>query len=119
MRCARGSGPRGTIVPRPRPSRRDLETRHPSETRPKELTLAIGGDTPNVTLKLDEPLPGKMDPGGEISFFGAAKEFSKDPYMLTFEVAPDDLEGWTGKGPAPARPAGAGKKGAPAPATKK
>jgi tetratricopeptide (TPR) repeat protein len=89
------------------------------ETRPKELTLAIGGDAANVTLKLDEPLPGKMDPGGEISFFGAAKEFAKDPYMITFEVAPTDIEGWTGKGPAPARPAGAGKKGAPAPATKK
>lgn len=82
------------------------------ETRPKELTIAIGGETANVTIKLDEPLPGKMDPGGEISFFGAAKEYTKDPYMLIFEVAPDDLEGWTGKGPVPARPAGAGKKGA-------
>ena len=89
------------------------------ETKPKELTLSIGGGAADVTLKLDEPLPGKMDPGGEISFFGEAKEFTKDPYMITFEVAPTDLEGWTGKGPAPARPAGAGKKGAPAPATKK
>ena len=85
------------------------------ETRPKELTVAIGGDAANVTLKLDEPLPGKMDPGGEISFFVAAKEFNNDPFMITFEVTPMDLEGWTGKGPAPpARPAGAGKKAAPA-----
>jgi len=37
------------------------------------------------------------------------KELSKDPYMLTFEVDPADIEGWTGKGPAPAR-----KKAAPA-----
>ena len=81
------------------------------ETRPKELTLAIGGDMPDVTLKLEEPLPGKMDPGGEISFSGVAKEFSKSPFMVTFEVSKDDIEGWTGKGPAGApRPAGATKK---------
>ncbi len=83
------------------------------DTRPKELVLAISGDMPEVTLKLDEPLPGKMDPGGEISFSGTAKEFTKDPFMLTFEVAKEDLTGWTGTGPAaPARP-GAKKKVAP------
>jgi len=83
------------------------------ETKPKELVLSIGGGAPDVTLKLDEPLPGKMDPGGEISFFGAAKEFAKDPFMVTFEVAPADIEGWTGKGPA-AAPRPGGKKAAPA-----
>jgi hypothetical protein len=89
------------------------------ETKPKVLTIAIGGDAADATIKLDEPLPGKMEPGGEISFSGAAKEFSKDPYMVTFEVAPDDVEGWTGKGPAgAAKPAGATKK-APAAPTKK
>ncbi|MEO8050045.1 MAG: hypothetical protein ABI833_06475 [Acidobacteriota bacterium] len=79
------------------------------ETRPKELTLAIGGDAPNVTLKLDDPLPGKMDPGGDIAFSGVAKEFTKDPYMLSFEVSADDIDGWTGKGPTPPRT----KKAAP------
>lgn len=69
------------------------------ETKPKVLIVAIGGDVPNATLNLDEALPGKMDPGGDISFSGAAKEFSKDPFMLTFAVDPDDVEGWTGKGP--------------------
>ena len=81
------------------------------ETKPKELMIAIGGDMPDAKLVLDEPLPGKIDPGGEISFNGVAKEFSKDPYMVTFEVDPADVEGWTGKGPAPVR--GAGKKAAP------
>ena len=33
--------------------------------------------------------------------------------MLTFEVSKDDIDGWTGKGAVPARPAGAGKKAAP------
>jgi len=83
------------------------------ETRPKELTLAVACDAPDVTLKLDEPLPGKMEPGGEISFSGAAKDFSKAPFMVTFAVDKDDIEGWTDKGAAgAARPAG--KKAAPA-----
>jgi hypothetical protein len=87
------------------------------ETRPKELKLAI--ETPmiaDVTLKLTEPLPGKMDPGGEIAFSGVAKEFSKDPFMVTFEVEKEDISGWTGKGPAGAGRAGGAKK---APAKKK
>jgi len=84
------------------------------ETRPKELTLAIGGDMPDVTLKLEEPLPGKMDPGGEIAFSGVAKEFSKSPFMVTFDVTREDIEGWTGKGPAGApRAPGTAKKAAP------
>ena len=81
-------------------------------TKPKELTIAIAGDAADVKLTLTEPLPGMMDPGGEISFSGVAKEFSKDPYMVTFEVDPADIEGWTGKGPAGR--GGATKKAAPA-----
>ncbi len=83
------------------------------ETRPKELKLAIEDPmVADVTLKLAEPLPGKMDPGGEIAFSGVAKEFAKGPFMVTFEVEKDDISGWTGKGPAaPARTGG--KKAAP------
>jgi hypothetical protein len=81
------------------------------ETKPKTLTVAIAGEAADVTIKLDEPLPGKMEAGGEISFSGIAKEFSKEPFNVTFEVAPDDVEGWTGKGPAgAAKPAGGAKK---------
>jgi hypothetical protein len=80
--------------------------------RPKELTLAIEGAAADVTLKLEEPLPGMMEAGGEISFSGAAKAYTKDPYMLTFDVTKDDLEGWTGKGPA--GPPRTGAKKAPA-----
>ena len=81
------------------------------ETRPKEITVAIGGDAPNATLKLDEPLPGKMDPGGDIAFSGVAKEFTKDPYMLTFEVRQGRRRRLDRKGPVPPR-TGA-KKAAP------
>jgi len=83
------------------------------ETRPKELKLAIEDPmVADVTLKLEEPLPGKMDPGGEIAFSGVAKDFAKSPFMVTFEVEKDDVSGWTGKGPAGAGRAG-GKKAAP------
>jgi hypothetical protein len=82
------------------------------ETKPKTLTIAVESDAANVKLVLAEPLPGKMEPGGDISFSGALKEYSKDPYMLTFEVEAMDIEGWTGKGAVPAR--GAAKKAAPA-----
>ena len=87
------------------------------ETKPKTLTIALAGDMADVKIVLTEPLPGKMEPGGEISFKGTLKEFSKDPYMLTFEVEPADIMGWTGKGPAAGR-GGATKKAAPAPAKK-
>jgi tetratricopeptide (TPR) repeat protein len=83
------------------------------EVRPKELKIAIEKpDVADVTLILEEPLPGKMEPGGDISFFGAPEAMSKDPYMITFKVDKENLVGWTGKGVA--RPAGATKKAAPA-----
>ena len=84
------------------------------ETNPKELTLSIAsGDAADAKIVLDEPLRGKMDLGLEIGFSGAAKDFSKEPYLVTFESGPDDIDGWTGKGPktAPAKPAA--KKAAP------
>jgi tetratricopeptide (TPR) repeat protein len=83
------------------------------ETRPKELKLAVENpEVGDVILKLEEPLPGKMDPGGEIEFSGTAKAYTKEPFMLTFEVEKEDINGWTGKGPAgPARTGG--KKAAP------
>jgi hypothetical protein len=73
------------------------------ETRPKELLIAIEKpDVADAKLVLEEPLPGKMEPGGDISFFGSPEEFSKSPYMVTFKIADpkEDIEGWTGKGPA-------------------
>ena len=85
------------------------------ETRPKELTIAIEKpDVADAKLVLEEPLPGKMEPGGDISFFGSPEEFSKSPYMVTFKIADpkEDIEGWTGKGPA--GPPRTGAKKAPA-----
>lgn len=67
-------------------------------TRPKELVLAIeNSNTPDVTLKLDSALAGKMEPGAEISFDGVAESYTKDPFMVTFTVEKSHIEGWTGR----------------------
>src|ERR1700676_3967500 len=73
--------------------------------RPKELVLAIQTpDTPEVTLKLETPLPGKAEPGTEIQFEGTATEFTKDPFMLTFVVeSKDKIEGWPAQAAPPAK----------------
>ncbi len=66
--------------------------------RPKELLLAI--ESPQVadtTLKLDSALAGKMEPGEEIEFDGVAKSYTKEPFMVTFEVEKAKIVGWTGK----------------------
>jgi hypothetical protein len=72
--------------------------------RPKELVLAIEkADVPDVTLKLDGSLAGKMEPGGEIEFDGVADSYSKDPFMVTFTVEKSHVEGWTGKNAPPVK----------------
>lgn len=83
------------------------------ETNPKELVLSIGGDPAgDVTIKLDAPLRGKMDMGGEIQFNGVASSYTKEPFMVVFDVEKADIVGWEGVGgaPVPAAP----KKAAPA-----
>lgn len=73
--------------------------------RPKELVLSIeDGTTPDCKLELDSPLAGKMEPGAELSFSGVAKEYAKDPFMVTFSVEKSKLDGWEGKNAPAARP---------------
>jgi hypothetical protein len=73
--------------------------------RPKELVLDLdGGDTPEVTLKLETPLPGKADKGTELQFEGVPSAFTKDPFMLTFDVASKDkIDGWPAQAPPPVK----------------
>jgi len=86
-------------------------------TRPKEVDVAV--EKPGVAdakLMFETALPGKMEPGEEISFSGIAKSYTKEPFSITFDVEKDKLEGWTGKntaGATKAAPKGATKgKGA-------
>ncbi|MBZ5602608.1 MAG: hypothetical protein LAO79_09910 [Acidobacteriia bacterium] len=67
------------------------------ESRPKEIVLAIEGMAQDATLKLDSALPGKMEPGAEIEFDGVAESYTKDPFMVTFNVEKSHVEGWMGK----------------------
>jgi tetratricopeptide (TPR) repeat protein len=74
--------------------------------RPKELVLSIedsGESKGDVTLKFETGLPGKMEPGAELSFDGVAEEFVKDPFMVTFSVEKGHLSGWDGKNEPAAR----------------
>ena len=81
--------------------------------RPKELVLSVGdGTTPDATLVLDAPLPGKAEPGVEIEFAGVPTSFTKEPYKVTFEVEKKKVAGWPGKEAAPVRHHTGAKKGA-------
>jgi hypothetical protein len=67
-------------------------------TRPKEIVLALEKpDVADITLKFDEPLAGTMEAGSDLEFSGKVIGFTKEPFMLTFDVEPTDLVGWTGK----------------------
>ena len=78
---------------------------------PKELVLSIAdGTTPDATLVLDAPLPGKAEPGIEIEFAGVPSAYTKDPYNITFDVEKKKIAGWTGKDAAPVRRHTATKK---------
>jgi len=70
--------------------------------KPKTLVLALEKpDVADVTLKFDEPLPGNMEPGAILEFAGAPVSYTKDPFMVTFDVDMEQkqLVGWTGTNP--------------------
>ncbi|MGH9721996.1 MAG: tetratricopeptide repeat protein [Bryobacteraceae bacterium] len=87
--------------------------------RPKEILVAIEKkDGPaEATLKLENPMAGKADPGAEIEFEGVPSAFTKEPFMVTFDVeSKDKISGWPAPPPmtkkAPAgKKAGTKKKG--------
>ena len=75
------------------------------ELNPKELVLGIiDPKVGEVTLKLDAPLRGKMAVGTEIGFEGVATSFTKDPFMVNFDVEKAKITGWTAAPAAPRRP---------------
>ena len=74
------------------------------ETKPKTIIMALeDGTTPDATLKFEMALPGKVDPGTELSFEGVPQSYTANPFMVVFNVEPDKLQGWTGKNAAPVR----------------
>jgi hypothetical protein len=84
------------------------------DPKPKEVRVAM--TTPGVVdaiLTFDKALEGKMDPGEEIQFTGAAVSWTKEPFTVTFDVDPKEgLNGtWTGKNPPAGRGGAGGAKG--------
>jgi tetratricopeptide (TPR) repeat protein len=74
--------------------------------RPKTILLAMedgtAGDasTADATLKLEVALPGKVDPGTELSFEGVPASYTASPLMVVFNVDKSDLHGWPKSAPA-------------------
>jgi hypothetical protein len=68
------------------------------ECRPSQLRVAIRSpkDTqnprPEVLLKLEKPLTGKPEIGGEIRWTGVPRGFSKEPFLVTMETEPAKIE---------------------------
>jgi hypothetical protein len=73
-------------------------------TWPKEIVVGIEKpDVADAKLEFKSALPGKMDAGEEIQFWGVAKDWSHDPknVIVTFDIEDPktDLKGWTGRTP--------------------
>jgi hypothetical protein len=60
----------------------------------KTIVLAMSDKTnPEVTLVLDEPISGKIEPGTVLDFDKAVgKEFTQSPFMLTFDIEKANIE---------------------------
>lgn len=77
--------------------------------RAKELLVAVplpdatGTPVAEITLKLEPPLTGKVETGGEVLFNGVPSAFTKEPFMLTMDSSKDKIEGLTVTPCAPAR----------------
>lgn len=80
--------------------------RHSPVKNPKELVLALSDEsTPEVTVRLEEPLVGVAEPGTVLQFRGVPKQFMREPFMLIFEVEKDQISGWPSPTPKKAAPA--------------
>lgn len=61
--------------------------------QPTSLVVAISDEThPEATLRLSAALKEPVPRGTPVQFVGVAREFSPDPFMLTFELDTDGFE---------------------------
>jgi len=75
--------------------------------KPKSILVAVEDGTNNTetadaTLKFEAALPGKVEPGTELTFEGVPESYTASPLMVVFNVDKEKLHGWTGKNAAPA-----------------
>ncbi len=68
---------------------------------PKTVKVSIeDGKTVDAILVFETPLARPAEPGTSITFHGTVTSFTKQPFMVTFEVEKKNLTGW----PAPPKP---------------
>lgn len=84
--------------------------------RSKELMVYVPGADPaevkpaEITIKLDEALAGKVEPGSEILWEGVPTAFTKSPFMLTMDAEKAKTEVKTTPCAAPAKKSAPAKK---------
>src|SRR6185503_9579072 len=55
--------------------------------KPKQIVLALEDpNVPHVTLDLSQALPDKIEPDEELQFEGVAKSYTKQPFIVHFDV---------------------------------
>jgi tetratricopeptide (TPR) repeat protein len=60
----------------------------------KEIVVGISSpDMSEITLRFENPMNVKIDPGTELEFSGVPVEFTPDPFNLVFDVDPKDVVG--------------------------
>jgi len=67
--------------------------------RPRELLVAVPtpdaakSPAPEIQLKLDKPLAGKLEPGTDLRWEGVPSAFSGDPFLLTMDAETTKIGG--------------------------
>ncbi len=83
------------VPPEGAPPLKGKLVRHTPAKNPKELVLALADDTtPEVTIKLDNPMVGAAPEGTVLQFRGVPKLFTREPFMVTFESEKEQVTGW-------------------------
>ena len=57
----------------------------------------VESNAADAALEFEKPLPGSVDYDTVLTFEGVGKSFTQNPFLLTMEVAKENLHGWTGK----------------------
>lgn len=64
-----------------------------SDNTTREVTLQLIAEAPRKREdRRPAPFNGRIAAGDQVEFMGVAESFSKDPFMLTFDVAVDQLK---------------------------
>ncbi|MBS1824374.1 MAG: hypothetical protein JST93_03550 [Acidobacteria bacterium] len=58
-----------------------------------ELQVAVEGSDPQITLKLEKPVKGKVETGASLRWQGVATAFRAAPFLLTIETEPAKIDG--------------------------